>query len=55
MLAMMYLVLFAVLAVGFYASTGTNAQVSHNEKRRYLALGAAESGMGGRLPPTIRP
>jgi Tfp pilus assembly protein PilX len=45
MMAMMYLVLFAVLAVGFYASTGTNAQVSHNEKRRAESLGAAESGM----------
>src|SRR2546422_4331735 len=45
MLAMMYLVLFAVMAVGFYASTGTNAQVSHNEQRRYKSLGAAESGM----------
>ncbi len=45
MLAMMYLVLFAVLAVGFYASTGTSAQVSQNERRRAEALGAAESGM----------
>jgi hypothetical protein len=45
MLAMMYLVLFAVLAVGFYASTGTSAQVSHNERRRAEALSAAESGM----------
>ena len=45
MLAMLYLVLFATLAVGFYASTGTNAQVSTNELRRYKALGAAESGM----------
>jgi Tfp pilus assembly protein PilX len=45
MLAMMYLVLFAVLAVGFYASMGTNAQVSHNEKHRAQSLGAAESGM----------
>src|SRR5438046_1159262 len=45
MLAMMYLVLFAVMAVGFYAATGTNAQVSHNEQRRYKSLGAAESGM----------
>ncbi len=45
MLAMLYLVLFATLAVGFYASTGTSAQVSVNEQRRYRALGAAESGM----------
>jgi len=45
MLAMLYLVLFATLAVGFYASTGTSAEVSTNEQRRYRALGAAESGM----------
>jgi hypothetical protein len=45
MLAMLYLVLFAMLAVGFYASTNTGAMVSGNEQRRYRALGAAESGM----------
>jgi hypothetical protein len=44
-LAMMYIVLFALLAVGFYATSNTNAQVSTNEQRRYKALGAAESGM----------
>lgn len=44
-LAMLYIVLFALLAVGFYASSNTNAQVSTNEQRRYKALGAAESGM----------
>jgi len=45
MLAMLYLTLFATLAVGFYASTNSGAQVSLNEQRRYRALGAAESGM----------
>src|SRR5436190_13378569 len=45
MLAMLYLVLFATLAVGFYASTNPDGQVSVNEQRRYRALGAAESGM----------
>jgi len=45
MLAMLYLVLFAMLAVGFYATTNTAGQVSINEQRRYRALGAAESGM----------
>ena len=45
MLAMLYLVLFAALAVGFYATTGTAGQVSVNEQRRYRALGSAESGM----------
>lgn len=44
-LAMMYIVLFALLAIGFYATSTTNAQVSTNEQRRYRALGAAESGM----------
>jgi hypothetical protein len=44
-LAMMYLVLLAVVAIGFYAATGTNAQVSHNERHRTEALAAAESGM----------
>jgi Tfp pilus assembly protein PilX len=44
-LAMLYLVIFALLAVGFYATTTSNGQVSNNESRRYKALGAAESGM----------
>jgi hypothetical protein len=42
MLAMLYLTLFAALAVGFYASTNTGAQVSMNEQRRCRAQGAAE-------------
>jgi len=45
LLAMIYIVLFALLAVGFYATSNTNAQVSTNEQRRYKALGASESGM----------
>ncbi|HEV8605172.1 MAG TPA: hypothetical protein VGQ99_07385 [Tepidisphaeraceae bacterium] len=44
-LAMMYIVLFALLAVGFYAATNTGMLVSQNEQRRYKSLGAAESGM----------
>ncbi len=44
-LAMMYVMLFAMLAVGFFAMTGTATQVSHNERRRATALSAAESGM----------
>jgi hypothetical protein len=44
-LAMMYIVLFALLAIGFYASSNTATLVSQNEQRRYKALGAAESGM----------
>jgi hypothetical protein len=42
---MLYIVLFALLAVGFYATSTTNAQVSTNEQRRYKALSASESGM----------
>jgi hypothetical protein len=61
MLAMMYLVLFSVLAVGFYASIGTSSQVSQNERRRAEALAAAESGMDFMrwqlaqvvIPPTV--
>ncbi|HEV8606022.1 MAG TPA: hypothetical protein VGQ99_11675 [Tepidisphaeraceae bacterium] len=60
MLAMMYLVLFATLAVGFYASTNTSAIVSSNEQHRSNSLMAAESGMeytrfqlaGVRVPAT---
>src|SRR2546430_713204 len=44
-LAMMYIVLFALLAIGFYASSNTATLVSQNEQRRYKALSAAESGM----------
>ena len=45
MLAMMYLVLFATLAVGFYTSTNTAVQVANNDQRIARALLAAESGM----------
>src|SRR5882672_6744645 len=44
-LAMMYVTLFATLAIGFYAATNTNIQVVQNEQRRYKSLAAAESGM----------
>jgi len=44
-LAMMYLVLFSSLAVGFYAAVNTSVQVSHNETHGRRALLAAESGM----------
>jgi hypothetical protein len=45
MLAMLYMVLFATLAVGFIAMVDTTAQVSHNDKRASTRLLAAESGM----------
>ncbi|HEX2973413.1 MAG TPA: pilus assembly PilX N-terminal domain-containing protein [Tepidisphaeraceae bacterium] len=44
-LAMLYLVLFSILALGFYASTATSVQVSANDRRGSLAMMAAESGM----------
>lgn len=44
-LAMLYLSLFSVLAVGFYAATTTSVQVVNNDKQTSLAMLAAESGM----------
>ena len=44
-LALLYLVLFASLAIGFYSATNTSAQVSANERRAIGAMIAAESGM----------
>lgn len=44
-LAMMYLVLFTTLALGFYAATTASVQISSNETRSKKALLAAESGM----------
>ena len=45
LIAMMYLTIFATMAVGFYASANTNAIVASNETQAALALGSAESGM----------
>lgn len=45
MLAMLFLVLFATLAIGFYASTDTAAQVSSNDTKVNRSLMAADSGM----------
>lgn len=44
-LAMLYLVLFSTLAVGFYAATTLSAQVAKNERSLTTAQSAAESGM----------
>jgi hypothetical protein len=41
---MLYLVLFAALALGFYAQVATSAQLSGNERRAAEAQIAAESG-----------
>jgi hypothetical protein len=45
MLAMLYLVLFTVLAVGFYAASATSVQISSNEERTARAVLAAETGL----------
>ena len=45
MLAMLYLILFSVLAVGFYATTTVSNQLSYNEQRVVDAELAAETGM----------
>jgi hypothetical protein len=44
-LAMLYLVLFSTLAIGFYAATTTSGQTSDNYRRIAEAQMAAESGM----------
>src|SRR5688572_3289817 len=46
MLAMLYLVLFGVLAVGFYSSVTTSVQIAKNQQHSARALLAAESGLG---------
>lgn len=43
--AMLYLVLFSALAVGFYAATTTSAQISRNERMMGESQYAAESGL----------
>jgi hypothetical protein len=45
LLAMLFLVLFSTLAIGFYAATNTASQVSANDDRIARAFMAAESGM----------
>lgn len=44
-LAMLYLVLFSALAVGFYAATNTQTQIASNDERVARAFFACESGM----------
>ena len=44
-LAMLFLVLFSTLAVGFYAATTLSAQVAKNERSLTTAQSSAESGM----------
>src|SRR4051812_38876241 len=45
LLAMLFLVIFATLAIGFYAQTNINVQIAANERRSSDARLAAESGM----------
>ena len=62
-LAMVYLLLFSTLAIGFYAATSTSVQIVHNEQHTVQALLAAESGLEflgyqiGQIvvPPTTTP
>ncbi|HEY2589226.1 MAG TPA: hypothetical protein VGI81_26010 [Tepidisphaeraceae bacterium] len=44
-MAMLFLVLFATLAVGFTAATSMNAQISRNERALQQAEAAADGGM----------
>ena len=45
LLAMLFLIVFAALSVGFYAQTNMSVQVSNNERRSKEALAAAEAGL----------
>jgi len=45
LIAMLFLILFSILALGFYSSVNLNVRVSGNEKKMGDALDAAESGM----------
>src|SRR5262245_22654928 len=44
-LAMLYMTLFAAMAIGFYASVSTAVQVAGNDANGAKALAAAESGL----------
>jgi hypothetical protein len=44
-LAMLYLIVFSALALGFYAQSSLSSQVSSNEKRLTESQAAAESGL----------
>src|SRR5215218_3360785 len=44
-IAMLYLVIFSALAVGFYSAVTISVQISHNDERSMMAQVAAESGL----------
>lgn len=46
LIAMLYLLLFATLAVGFYAATTMSVQMSRNDRVVSLSQSAAEGGLG---------
>lgn len=45
LLAMLFLVVFAAMALGFYASTNVGAQIAANDRRTSEAQAAADSGL----------
>ena len=45
LIAMLYLVLFSVMAMGFYAAVTTTTQIAHSDQKIAKAYLAAESGM----------
>ena len=45
LLAMLYMVIFATLALGFYTAVTTSVQIAHNDERVMMAQVAAESGL----------
>src|SRR5687767_16026049 len=45
LMAMIFVVVFASLAIGFYAQTSINAKISGNDRRMIEARTAAESGL----------
>ena len=45
MLAMLYLVLFSVMGIGFYEACTMSAQIARNERAQALAQSAADGGM----------
>src|SRR5216110_3299144 len=44
-LAMLYLIIFSTLAVGFYTAVTTSVQLAHNDERSMNALVSADAGM----------
>src|SRR5688500_20092917 len=63
LLAMLYLIIFSALALGFYAAVTMAVQLAHNEERALNAQIAAESGLKFvryqlslvRVPATVPP